>query len=48
MIKLKKTIGKEKKIRKVYGWVCIQMRGRNENLVLIEFDYLRVDKMRKG
>jgi hypothetical protein len=24
-----------------------KMRGRNENLVLIEFDYLRVDTMRK-
>jgi hypothetical protein len=24
-----------------------KMRGRNENLVLIEFDYLRVDTMKK-
>jgi len=27
MIKLKKSIEKKKKIRKVYGWVCIQNEG---------------------
>jgi len=48
MIKFKKNIRKEKKRKRFMAEYVYKIKGTIENEVVIEFDYLRVDIMRKG